>query len=83
MIRTGQTGEGFEISTRFRQTVEARITRLERDADHDERGLCHLAHPDHIRRHSRLIAAQRSEAQRMRLFLDRCRPQLPSPIVAF
>jgi uncharacterized coiled-coil protein SlyX len=61
----------FEISPRFRMTIEARIARLERDAAADEQLLAGLEHEDHIRRHRRLIAVQRAEALRMRLFLDR------------
>ena len=30
------TNEGYEISPRFRQTVAARIARLEKDAETDE-----------------------------------------------
>ena len=74
--------EGFEISPRFRQTVEERISRLERDAAHDETQLDNLDDIDHIRRHMRLVAAQRSEALRMRIFLDRARPRLPRPLIA-
>jgi ribosome-associated translation inhibitor RaiA len=76
------THEGFEISPRFRQTVEERIARLERDAAHDEAQLDHLDDIDHIRRHMRLVAAQRAEALRMRIFLDRARPRLPRPLIA-
>lgn len=69
--------EGFEISPRFRQTVEQRIARLERDADSDEAQLDRLDDVDHIRRQMHLVAAQRAEALRMRLFLDcaKTRPQ--------
>ena len=74
--------EGFEISPRFRQTVEERIARLERDADDDEAQLDRLDDIDHIRRQMRLVAAQRSEALRMRLFLDRARTRLPRPLIA-
>jgi hypothetical protein len=74
--------EGFEISPRFRQTVEERIARLERDADYDEAQLDHLDDIDHVRRQMRLVAAQRSEALRMRLFLDRARTRLPRPLIA-
>jgi len=65
--------ETYEISPRFRQTVEERIARLERDATRDEIVLGTLEEPDHIRRHRRLVAVQRNEALRMRLFLDRAR----------
>ena len=73
--------EGFEISPRFRQTVEERIARLERDATFDEAQLDRLDDIDHIRRQMRLVAAQRSEALRMRIFLDRARPRLPRPLM--
>jgi len=73
--------EGFEISPRFRQTVEERIARLERDAAHDEAQLDRLDDIDHIRRQMRLVAAQRAEALRMRIFLDRARPRLPRPLI--
>ena len=73
--------DGFEISPRFRQTVEERIARLERDAATDEAQLDFLDNIDHIRRHMRLVAAQRSEALRMRIFLDRARTRLPKPLI--
>jgi hypothetical protein len=63
--------EGYEISPRFQRTVEDRINRLERDADHDEAQISNLQDRDHIRRQMKLVAVQRSEALRMRLFLDR------------
>ncbi len=74
--------EGFEISPRFRQTIEERIARLERDADYDEAQMDLLNDIDHIRRQMRLVAAQRAEALRMRLFLDRARTRLPRPLIA-
>jgi hypothetical protein len=73
MLADCTANEGFEISARFRRSIEDRITRLERDADHDEVALHGLNDLDHMRRHMKLIAIQRSEAQRMRLFLDRAR----------
>ena len=73
--------EGFEISPRFRQTIEERIARLERDADHDEAQMYLLNDIDHIRRQMRLVAVQRAEALRMRLFLDRARTRLPRPLI--
>ena len=73
--------EGFEISPRFRQTVEERIARLERDAAYDEAQLDRLDDIDHIRRQMRLVAAERADALRMRLFLDRARPRLPQPLI--
>ena len=73
--------EGFEISPRFRRTVEERIARLERDAANDEAQLGRLDDIDHIRRQMRLVAAERAEALRMRIFLDRARPRLPRPLI--
>jgi ribosome-associated translation inhibitor RaiA len=73
--------EGFEISPRFRQTVEERIARLERDAANDEAQLDRLDDIEHIRRQMRLVAVQRAEALRMRIFLDRARPRLPRPLI--
>ena len=74
-------GEGYEISPRFRRTVEERIARLERDAAADEAQAALLMDGDHIRRQMRLVAVQRSEALRMRLFLDRAKTRQPSPSV--
>ena len=76
------TQECFEISPRFRQTIEERIARLERDANHDEAQMDLLNDIDHIRRQMRLVAVQRGEALRMRLFLDRARTRLPRPLIA-
>ncbi len=75
------TNEGYEISPRFRQTVAARIARLEKDAEADEAMAAELTDADHLRRQMRLVAVQRSEALRMRLFLDRARLRLPSPLI--
>lgn len=72
----------YEISPRFRLSLEDRIARLERDAAEDERMIAHLEHEDHIRRHRRLVSVQRAEALRMRLFLDRSRQRLPRPMIA-
>ncbi len=69
--------QGFEISPRFRNTIEERITRLERDACWDETQIAGLESKDHIRRQRRLVAAQRAEALRMRIFLDRARTRVP------
>lgn len=74
--------EGFEISPRFRRSLEERIARLERDAEGDEARIAALSCPDHIRRHMRLVAAQRAEALRMRQFLDRAGTRLPRPLIA-
>lgn len=82
MITNCAANEGFEISPRFRQTLEERIARLERDAIQDEAQVALLEHGDHIRRQMRLVAMQRSEALRMRLFLDRSHTRLPRPLIA-
>jgi hypothetical protein len=74
--------EGFEISPRFRHSIEERIARLERDAESDEALVGALEDGDHIRRQMRLVAVERSEALRMRLFLDRSRTRLPRPLIA-
>jgi len=80
-MTSGTDSDGFEISPRFRQTIEARITRLERDAQQDEAMVAQLTDGDHVRRHMRLVAAQRAEARRMRDFLDRSRTRLPRPLI--
>ena len=74
--------ERFEVSRRFRESLEKRIIVLERDAIADEQTLAGLQHADHIRRHRRLVAVQRAEALRMRLFLDRTQSRLPRPLIA-
>jgi ribosome-associated translation inhibitor RaiA len=73
--------ETIEISPRFRRSIEERIARLERDAEVDEAELARLTESDHIRRHLRLVAAQRAEALRMRIFLDRSGTRLPRPLI--
>jgi ribosome-associated translation inhibitor RaiA len=73
--------ERFEISPRFRQTIEQRIARLEGDANHDEERIDLLNDIDHIRRQMRLVAAQRADALRLRLFLDRAITRLPRPLI--
>jgi len=78
-----QIHEAYEISARFRKSLEDRIARLERDAAADERMLAALECEDHIRRHRRLVAIQRAEALRMRLFLDRAGMRRPRPVIAF
>jgi hypothetical protein len=72
--------EGFEISPKFRKTVEERIVRLEQGAAYDDAQIERLDDIDHIRRQMRLVAAQRAEALRMRLFLDRARNRMLKPI---
>jgi hypothetical protein len=78
-----ETHETFEISSRFRHTIEERIARLERDADFDESVISALISSDHIRRQMRLVSVQRAEALRLRLFLDRARIKSPGPDVRF
>jgi len=73
--------EGFEISPRFRQTLQDRIARLEKDANWDEAQIAILENQDHIRRQMRLVAVQRTEALRMRNFLDQARTRLPRPLM--
>ncbi len=82
MITNCAGNDGFEISPRFRSTIEERIARLERDAAHDESLVATLEDGDHIRRQIRLVAMQRSEALRMRLFLDCSQARLPRPMIA-
>ena len=82
MLTNCAASESFEISPRFRRTVEERIARLEKDAAFDEAQVPLLEDGDHICRHMRLVALQRCEALRMRLFLDRAKTRLPRPLIA-
>jgi hypothetical protein len=82
MMTNCAASEGFEISPRFRHTIEERIARLEKDAAFDEEQVTLLENGDHIRRHMRLVALQRGDALRMRLFLDRARPRPSRPMTA-
>lgn len=81
MILNFVSRESFEISPRFRHSIESRIAKLERDAASDEEFISHLDDADHMRRQLRLVAIQRAEALRMRLFLDRARTRLPLPLI--
>lgn len=81
MITNFTANESYEISPRFQRSVEERIARLERDAQSDEAFAAQLVNGDHIRRQMRLVAMQRAEALRMRLFLDRARTRLPRPLI--
>jgi hypothetical protein len=65
------TPDRLENNARFRRTIEDRIAQLEKDADQDEAQIAKLDDIDHIRRHMRLVVAERAEALRMRLLLDR------------
>lgn len=68
--------ESVEISPRFREMIEERIARLDADAARDEREIERLEDPDHIGRQMRLVAVERAEALRMRLFLDAARTRV-------
>jgi hypothetical protein len=81
MIGNCAVQDGYEISPRFRKSIEERVVKLERDAASDETLVDRLEDPDHIRRQMRLVITQRTEALRMRLFLDRARPRLPRPLI--
>jgi hypothetical protein len=72
----------FEISPRFRRTIEERIARLDRDAAQDEAKMKLLEDGDHIRRQMRLVAVQRADALRLRLFLDRMQTRVTVPSIA-
>jgi hypothetical protein len=74
--------DSFEISPRFRRSLEERIVKLEQDADQDEAIALALGDEDHIKRHLRLVGAQRAEALRMRLFLDKAKTRLPRPLIS-
>ena len=82
MITNWTAKDGFEISPRFRRSIEERIARLEKDAEADEAQVATLIDGEHIRRQMRLVAIQRAEALRMRLFLDRAGTRLPRPLIA-
>jgi hypothetical protein len=73
MIKPVSNHDGFEISPRFRHSIEERIARLENNAAQDEACVAALENADHIRRQMRLVSMQRSEALRMRIFLARSR----------
>ena len=83
MLTNSAVYEGYEISPRFRTMLETRIERLEREASMDESAVALLDDVDHIRRQMRLVAMQRSDALRMRLFLDRSSGSMKqSPLLA-
>jgi hypothetical protein len=81
VITNCAANEGFEISPRFRRSIEERSARLEGDAAQDELQVAELTDDDHVRRHMRLVAMQRAEALRMRLFLDRSKTRLAKPMI--
>jgi hypothetical protein len=82
MISDCGAQDGFEISARFREMIEDRIERLDRDAARDEMQAAVLKDGDHIRRQMRLVAVQRAEALRMRLFLERARTRDARPFIS-
>jgi ribosome-associated translation inhibitor RaiA len=82
MISNCAASQGIEISPRFRSTIEERIARLEKDAAEDEAQVAHLIDGDHIRRQMRLVAMERSEALRMRLFLDSSQTRPARPLIS-
>ncbi len=73
--------EGFEMSLGFRKAIQERIAQLENDATRDEAQLDRLNDIDHIRRQMRLVAVQRAEALRLRIFLDRADAGISRPLV--
>lgn len=77
MIANCADRECYEVSPRFYSLIEERIARLEQDAVHDEAQIEFLEDIDHIRRQMRLVAVERAEALRMRLFLDRSKVRVP------
>ena len=81
MISPCAAYESYEISPRFRSSIEERIVRLERDAASDEAQVAALEDIDHIRRQMHLVAAERAEALRLRLFLDRAQTRLTRPLI--
>jgi len=82
MLTNSVAYEGYEISPRFRAMLESRIERLERDATVDESTVTDLEDVDHIRRQMRLVAMQRADALRMRLFLDRASGSAKSSVLS-
>jgi hypothetical protein len=79
---SNENRNAYEVSMRFRTMVEERIIKLEADALIDEALIPFLDNKDHIRRHTRLVEAQRAEAARMRHFLENARTRLPNPLIA-
>ena len=49
MLTNCAAQDGFEISPRFRRTIEERVARLERDADYDEAQVARLVNEMCIR----------------------------------
>jgi hypothetical protein len=67
----------FEVSLRFRLTVEAKIRQLEENAILDARAMTDLECEDHRRRQRMLVQAQLDQARTLRelLISTRLRPQ--------
>lgn len=65
--------EPYEISQRFRLILMERVRELELAAEQDERLAETLPHPDHARRHLKLVAMQRKDAARILNFLTQSR----------
>jgi hypothetical protein len=67
----------FEVSLRFRLTVEAKIRQLEEDAIFDAKAMADLECEDHRRRQRMLVQAQLERARTLRelLIATRVRPQ--------
>ena len=80
MATQSATQEGFEMSLGFRKAIQERIVQLERDANGDEAQLDRLNDIDHVRRQMRLVAVQRAEALRLRIFLDRADAGISRPV---
>lgn len=72
-----KTDEPFDVSPRFGQRVLARILKLELDANMDEKIIPTLLSPDHQRRQRKLVALQRDEADRLRVFLRNAQVRQP------
>jgi len=63
--------EPYQLSPRLHRAMQAKALCLEVDALRDELFSFTLTNPDHIRRHTLLVQAQRDEAARLRDFLTR------------
>ena len=73
--------EGFEMSLGFRKAIQEHIAHLESNATRDEAQLNRLNDIDHVRRQMRLVAVQRAEALRLRIFLDRADAGISRPLL--
>ena len=61
--------EAIDIGARFRSALKRKILLLETNATSDEIVARTLTEPDQVRRHFKLVQAQRDEADRLRSFL--------------